>query len=119
MSNINSINGINFRIASNEEILNSTKLKTDYSINSHLINCLMKMIKYDCDKRRENRGQIFEKIYSLEDIHKYRPKIYNYDSNKSEKYIRMIMYLCNYSKEETIKFLKTYNGDIYSVIVFS
>ena len=74
--------------------------------------------RIDLEKKRQERTKVFHVIYTLDQIHIYKPKIHNYSSDESEIYIKYIIDLYGISKELAIKKIKQYDNDIYKTIIF-
>lgn len=70
-------------------------------------------------KMAEERREIFDVIYTLDQIHLYKPKIDDYLSKKGKTYISYIEDLFGVTEEHAVKILQRYNGDVYKSIVFA
>ena len=75
------------------------------------------LIKKHKFKNKSNKPYFF-KYYTLDKIHIYKPIIRNYSSEQSKVYINYIVKLYNISFEESIIFLKKFNGNVYKTIIF-
>lgn len=56
--------------------------------------------------------------YKLEDLHRFRPIICNYKSNKNINYINYVSHLYKISNEKSIYYLKQFGGNVYYTILF-
>ena len=68
---------------------------------------------------RKKKEIFFDKVYSLSEIHKYKPVIHNYENETSKIYIQYIVNLFQITEEQAIILLNRFNGNVYLTIVFS
>ena len=68
---------------------------------------------------REKKKYFFDKVYSLSEIHKYKPMIHNYENETSKIYIQYIVDLFQITEEQAIILLNRFNGNVYFTIIFS
>ena len=68
---------------------------------------------------REKKNYFFDKVYSLSEIHKYKPVIHNYENETSKIYIQYIVDLFQITEEQAIILLNRFNGNVYLTILFS
>lgn len=68
---------------------------------------------------REKKKYFFDKVYSLSEIHKYKPVIHNYENETSKIYIQYIVDLFQITEEQAIILLNRFNGNVYLTILFS
>ena len=81
-------------------------------------NYLVNQRRKEFKERSERRQFIFEKIYSLDELHIKRPKIDNYSSMSGKAYTKYLVDLFEITEPKAIEILKKYEGDIYKAIFF-
>ena len=81
-------------------------------------NYLVNQRRKEFKERVERRTIVFEKVYSLDEIHIKKPKINDYSSTSGKTYIKYIKDLFNISEDKAINILKNFNGDVYNTILF-
>ena len=57
-------------------------------------------------------------VYKIEELHRFKPIVRNYESENNETYINYIIQLYNLPKEIAIKYLKQFDGNVYNAILF-
>jgi hypothetical protein len=62
--------------------------------------------------------ELFDITYDINNLHKYKPIIKNYQSNKGKTYTKYIMKLFDISESDAIIALKKYNYDVYKTIIY-
>ena len=127
---INEIKGLHFRIATPEEIRNTTspplfggdiKDIDNLNRNSNLnIDQMMSLFATLKKTLPTTKQLLFDKnMASIDDLHLRKPKIHNYNNPTSEKYIEYVIDKCGVSKEKAITLLKENNGCVYSTILIN
>ena len=81
-------------------------------------NYLVNQRRKEFKERSEKRKFIFEKIYSLDELHIKRPKIDDYSSMSGKAYTKYLVDLFEITEPKAIEILKKYQGDIYNSIIF-
>lgn len=93
-------------------------LKFNLNTPEEVQNYFFNQSKKEFIERNERRRVIYDKIFTLDELHIKKPKIKDYSSISTKTYIKYLVDLFDITQEKAISVLKNYNGDVYNAIVF-